>query len=240
MRVMRAAPSGWQYQGVDLGRSQYLMRWASPDPLVTEVLAGAVIDRFKPREPCNEAKLHKRTAHRITFSLRLIKPAALEAADCLLNGAYGLRAQYCHSPEAGSDANRTICRALASAIRTRVIRTNGIVSEQEFFALSDALCESLAMPSAKVWFDEKTGISPEDGEVISDVWSESRANPERVEKELPELSAQQVAAAIAQGRSVPRPLVLDVKAAFVEPNGCEYVALSKRNRPKQIHLMGWT
>lgn len=234
---------GWQYQHVDRSRSKLLMRAGSVDQLAAEVLAGVFIDDIRLREPCDEAKREKVIAHRVTFSLRPISEAASEAADRLLNGAHGLRAHYCYSPEEGSDANRAVCRSIMDAIQARTITSIRTITEQEYRALVDALGESLALSSAKVWFDpatDKRAVKLEDGEVVSDLWRQSRADPKGVEFALPGLSAQQIEASVAKGRSVPRPLALDVKAAFTEPDGAEYIPASKRTRPLQIHLMGWT
>jgi hypothetical protein len=236
-------PQGWQYQLVDRSRSELLMRMASLDQLVAEVLAGVVIEDIRLKEPCDEAKREKRIAHRVTFSLRPINETASDAADRLLNGAFGLRAHYCCSPEEGSSANSAVCRSLADAIRTRSVRSNGTIPGEQLHLLADALGESLLSSSAKVWFDPATDKRPgrfEDGEVFSDVWAQSRVDRKRVQSALPELSAQQIEASLSKGRSVPRPLALDVKAAFIGPDGLEYIPASKRTRHLQIHLMGWT
>jgi hypothetical protein len=236
-------PRGWQYQHIDRSRSELLMRTASLEQLAAEVFAGVVIDDIRLREPCDEAKREKLIAHRVTFSLRPVNEAASEAADRLLNGAYGLRAHYCYSPEEGSNANRTVCHSLVDAIQARTIRSNSTIPGQEYRALLDALGGSLAKSSAKIWFDPPTDKRPpklEDGEIVSDIWGQSRVDRKRVELALPELSAQQIEASLAKGRSVPRPLALDVKAAFTGPGGVEYIPVSKKTRSVQIHLMGWT
>jgi hypothetical protein len=236
-------PPGWRYQHIDRSRSELLTRTASLEHLAAEVLAGVVIDDIRLREPCDEAKREKLIAHRVSFSLRPVNEAASEAADRLLNGAYGLRAHYCYSPEEGSNANRSVCLSLVDALQGRTIRWNSTIPEQEYDALLDALGESLAKSSAKIWFDPPTDKRPprfEDGEIISDIWDQSRVDRKRVELALPELSAQQIEASLAKGRSAPRPLALDVKAAFTGLDGVEYIPASKKTRPLQIHLMGWT
>jgi hypothetical protein len=236
-------PHGWQYQQIDKGRSELLLQMASLDQLVAGVLAGVVIEDIRLKEPCDEAKRERRIAHRVTFSLRPTNEAAADAADRLLNGAFGLRAYYCCSPEEGSNANSVVCLSLADAIRARNVRSNGMIPGEQLHLLADALGESLCASSAKVWFDPLTDKRPgtfEDGEVSSDVWAQSRMDQKRVQSALPELSAQQVEASLAKGRRVPRPLALDVKAAFIGPDGVEYIPASKRTRHLQIHLMGWT
>ena len=215
----------------------------SLDELVAEVLAGMVIGDIALKEPCDEAKREKLIAHRISFVLRPVNETASRAADRLLNGAYGLRAHYCNSSEEGTEANGAICRALAEAIQKGTIRTDGDISGQQVTAHADAIGESLTKSSAKVWFDAPTDRRAarfDDGEVLSDVWAQSRKDPKRVESALPKMSPQQIGVSLAKGPSVPQPIALDVKAAFIAPNGMEYVPASKKTRALQIHLMGWT
>jgi hypothetical protein len=234
---------GWHYKNIDQARSELLMREATIDLLVVDVLEGVVIEGIDLKEPCNEAKRAGVVASRISFRLRPVSEAASDALDRLLNGSYGLRARYCHSPEDGSNANSVVCRALAQTIRARSIGLHSSVPEQQLLLLSDVLGESFAKPSAKIWFDAPTDKRPttvDDGEVFSDIWNQSRSDPKRVESALPELSPQQVQMSLSKGRSVPRPLAVDIKATFTEPNGVEYVTVGKRSRPLQLHLMGWT
>jgi hypothetical protein len=236
-------PNGWHYGGLTVSRSNSLTRKTSIDQLVADILAGAVVDNIKLKDRCDEAKREKLTAHRVSFGLRPTNEYAAEAMDQLLNGAFGLRARYCSSPEEGSIANASVCRAIAKAILAQQIGAGDDISERALFIMPNALGESLAKSSAKVWFDaptDKRGVESEDGEVFSEVWKQSRIDQERLTSMLPDLSPQQLKASLVKGLSVPRPLSLDVKAAFTERNGKEYVQGSKRSRAMQIHLLGWT
>jgi len=172
-------PHGWQYQRMDKSRSELLMRVASLDQLVAEILAGGIIEEIRLKELCDEAKREGRIAHRVTFSLRPINEAACVAADRLLNGAFGLRAHYCCSPEEGSNATSVVCRSLSDAVLTRSAGSSCQISGEQLHPLADALGESLLKSSAKVWFDPPTDKRPgrfEDGEVFSDVWARSRVD----------------------------------------------------------------
>lgn len=235
-------PRGWQYRRMDERRAEMLMRKNSLGQLVAEIVAGVVLGDILLKEPCGEAKRQRRIAHRVSFVLHPLNEAGVTAADRLLNGAYGLRAHYCNSPDEGAMANQVVCEALANAIQKRTIRTNP-ESAQHLDALIDTVGDSLAKLSAKLWFDvltDKRPPSTEDGEVLSETWAQSRQDPEAVKRALSELSPQQIEWSLAKGWSVPRPWALDVKAAFTEPNGMEYLPLSKKRRSLQIHLMGWT
>lgn len=214
------------------------MRTASLDQLVAEILTDMVFENLKLKEPCDEAQRKGLHAQRFSFSLRPTSQAACDAIDSLLNGAYGLRAHYCHSPEEGGSANSAVCHALAEAIQGLTISAGGNI-----FELPGELLKSLEKASAKIWFDDETdkrGVLIEDGELFSDTWIQSREDPQRVKLKLGELSAQQIETSLAKGRSMPKPLALTVKTAFTEPNGLEYIPASKESRSLQIHLMGWT
>jgi hypothetical protein len=194
-------------------------------------------------EPCDEAKLDKVIADRVSFHLQPNSPNAHDALDGLLNGAFGLRARYCLSPEQGSRATAFVCNAIAAAVLERKIGYVSGESNPQLTALAQAIVRSLLRPSAKVWFDpftDKRAAILDEGHVLSAIWDRSRRQPALVEAALSDLSPQQIEASLAKGRTVPRPALLDVKGAFVTAEGSEYIPRSKRTRALQIHLMGWT
>jgi hypothetical protein len=211
--------------------------------LVGDLLAHSDLCGIEVREPCDEAKLEKVVANRVSFQLQPRSANGRDALDRLLNGASGLRARYCLSAEEGRRANAFVCREVADAIRDWRIAFASGVSNDEAAALTQAMRSSLNKPSAKVWFDrptDKRAAAFSDGRVSSEIWDQSRRQPELVRSALPSLSPQQIEVSMAKGGTVPLPGFLNIKGAFVTAEGAEYVPASKRTRALQIHLMGWT
>ena len=236
-------PDGWQYSHLAPGRRQGLLEQFPLERLISDVIAHSDLCGVNLCECCDEAKLERVVANRVSFQLQPNTPSAHDALDRLLNGAFGLRARYCLSPEEGSCATAIVCSAIATAISELEIGSVSGVSSPQVTALGQAMVHSLSWASAKVWFDpptDKRAAAPDDGNVLSATWDRSRREPALVEAALADLSPQQIEASLAKGRTVPLPTLLDVKGAFVTAQGSEYVPRSKRTRALQIHLMGWT
>lgn len=236
-------PDGWQYSHLAPSRRQSLLEQLPLERLISDVLAHSDLCGVEPHESCDEAKLDKVAASRVNFQLQPNTSSAHDALDRLLNGAFGLRARYCLSPEEGSCATAFVCSSIADAILERKIGLVSGVSNPQVTALGQAMVHSLARPSAKVWFDpptDKRAAALDDGHVLSAIWNRSRHQPTLVEVALAHLSRQQIEASLAKGQTVPLPALQDVKGAFVTAEGSEYVPRSKRTRALQIHLMGWT
>lgn len=215
----------------------------SLEQMVVELLANSELRNVEPQEPCEEAKLDKLVANRVAFQLYPRTPSAHDAVDRMLNGPFGLRACYCISPERGSSATAHVCREITDAIRESRIGLASSVSNKEIVKLTQLIEPSLCLPSAKVWFDpptDKRAKSLEDGCVTAATWDKSRRQPQLVRTALPSLSPQQIEFSMMKGDTVPTPAFLDIKGAFVTHEGIEYVAVNKRTRSLQIHLMGWT
>lgn len=236
-------PRAWRYTALTHSRREALEEPLSLGHLVSALLAHSTLSGIDVRERCDEAKLQRVVANRVGFQVRPTTNNARDALDRLLNGAYGLRASYCVSPEEGIRATTFVCREIAVAIRKRSIGLASGVSNDDVAALNQAMKPSLTHPSAKAWFDpptDKRAVTLDDGHLSSAVWDRSRHLPEVVQTALPDLSPQQITVALAKGQSVPLPAFLDIKGAFVTGGGTEYVPESKRTRALQIHLMGWT
>ncbi len=236
-------PDGWQYSDLTPSRHQTLQEQLPLECLIGDMLAHSALCGVDVCEPCDEAKLEKVFANRVSFQLQPNTSSAHDALDRLLNGAFGLRARYCLSPEEGSCATAFVCGAIADAILERKIGLVRGVSNLQLTALAQAMVHSLLRPSAKVWFDpptDKRAAALDDGHVLSAIWDRSRRQPPLVEAALADLSPQQIEASLAKGRTVPLPALLDVKGAFVTAEGSEYIPRSKRTRALQIHLMVWT
>lgn len=236
-------PDGWRYTHLAESRLHILVEQLSLERLIGDVLAHSDLCGVDVREPCDEAKRDKVIANRVVFRLQPRNRSACDALDRLLNGAFGLRARYCLSPEEGSHATGFVCREIAGAIVERNIGVASGVPKEQIAALTQAVGYSLCQPSAKVWFDgpvDKCAADLNDGHLFSAIWDQSRREPALVEAALPCLSPQQIGASLAKGRTVPMPTALDVKGGFATAEGTEYVPRSKRMRALQIHLMGWT
>lgn len=217
-------PPAWLYTDLTHCRRQTLEKQLPLGRLVGDLLAHSDLCGIEVREPCDEAKLDKVVANRVSFQLQPRTAKARDALDRLLNGAFGLRARYCVSSEEGSRATAFVCREVAGAIRERRIGLANGVSNDEVTALTQVMAPSLNQPSAKVWFDpptDKRASTVDDGHVFSAIWDQSRRQPEFVQTALPGLSPQQIEVSMAKGRTVPLPAFLDIKGAFVTAEGTE-------------------
>lgn len=231
----------WRYRRLGNERLELLSKQVSIGFLADLLLAHSRLAELDPEERCEERA--GRGSSRVTFALLPECSAAADALDQLLNGAFGLRATYAACAELGASANQEICRSIASAVLTNRIRTSEPAGRLEM--LHSAVACSLSFPTAKVWFDGDTDRSSasvllQQGEVECSAWKP--VPDDEIEAFALQLGigVQQLEEAASKGRSVPRPLALDVKGAFIFANGDEYQALAKRQRPYQIHRLGWT
>lgn len=204
-------PDGWHYSDLTPSRRQSLLEQIPLERLISDLLPHTDLCRVDVCEPCDEAKLDKVIANRVSFQLQPNTSSAHDALDRLLNGAFGLRARYCLLPEEGSRATGFVCSAIVAAILERKIEPASGVSNRQVMALAQAMVHSLRLPSAKVWFDpptDKRAAVFDDGQVRSAIWDRSRRQPALVEAALSGLSPQQIGASLAKGRTVPLPALL--------------------------------
>jgi hypothetical protein len=171
-----------------------------------------------------------------------ISNASREAADYLMNGVSGLRATYASDHVVGSRVNSAVCQVIADAILDSRIKISRGTPNSVRETLRECVATSMSKLSAKVWYDSDTDKSSPDiqlGTVSCSVWEANWIQFRGLAERLG-LTDQQLQVSISKGKTVPRPRKLDVKGAFVYSDEQEYVALSKRTRPLQIHLVGWT
>ena len=189
-------------------------------------------------DPCDECKPNRLPpAHRVALELGgVCAPSSRRAFDRLLNGAYGLRARYALSAAYGQEATAQACRAIWDAVARGQLRTECDLT------LDNQV--SLYKTSAKVWFgsvSDKAGVSVEHAAVTCECWEDSRAADVNILRSKLEGSLDLQGINIGCERVALRiPMRLDVKGAFVCDDGTEYVAISKRTRSLQLHLLGWT
>lgn len=231
----------WRYRRLGNERLELLSKQVSIGFLVDLLLANSRLAELDPEERCEERA--GRGSRRVKFALLPEGSTATDALDQLLNGAFGLRATYAASAELGASANQEICRSVASAFLENRIRTSEPLRLLEI--LHSAIACSLSFPTAKVWFDAVTDRSSasvllEQGEVECSAWKPVPDDETEALALQLGIGVQQLEETASKGRSVPRPRALDVKGAFIFANGDEYQAQSKRQRPYQIHRLGWT
>jgi hypothetical protein len=231
-------PPGWRYENMLASRQVHLFQRVGLVDQVTDVIRACRITKFEPRDPCDECKLNRLPpAHRVTLESGACAPSSRRAFDRLLNGAYGLRARYALSAAYGQEATAQACRAIWDAVTRGQLRTEcGLVLDHP-----DSLCKT----SAKVWFDstvDKAAVHVEHAAVTCECWADSRAMDANILRSKFEgsLDLPGIQYRLRKGCTAPIPTRLDVKGAFVCDDGTEYVAISKRTRSLQLHLLGWT
>lgn len=231
-------PPGWRYENMLASRQAHLFQRVGLMDQVADVIRVCRITKFEPRDPCDECKPNRLPpAHRVALELGAYAPSSRRAFDRLLNGAYGLRARYALSAAYGQEATAQACRAIWDAVARGQLRTECDLT------LDNQV--SLYKTSAKVWFgsvSDKAGVSVEHAAVTCECWEDSRAADVNILRSKLEgsLDLQGIEYRLRKGSTAPIPMRLDVKGAFVCDDGTEYVAISKRTRSLQLHLLGWT
>jgi len=218
-------------------RQAHLLQRVTLANQVTDVIRACRITKFDLRDPCDECRVNRLPpAHRVTLELGASAPSNRRAFDRLLNGAYGLRARYALSPAYGQEASAQVCRGIWDAIAGGLLRAQCDLVEGHA-----SLCET----SAKIWFDSTVDKADANADLVTvtcERWRDSCSTDVNILLSQFEgsLDLQGIEYRMRKGRTAPTPMRLDVKGAFVRNDGREYVAISKRTRSLQLHLLGWT
>ena len=159
--------------------------------------------------------------------------------DLFFNSPCGYRGQYHKSRKVGEHANATLISRMANRL---IAYANGRTTKHGMDV--EAMRQSLAAGSAKIWIDEQGARSQRGGD-ITELKADLEVEPWRS-------TANAYVAAPAKypdpdreikavdGVKAPEGAILEVKGAFIDQDGQERVAEDKKDRSLQIHLYGFT
>jgi hypothetical protein len=171
---------------------------------------------------------------RVVFTLE-VQPRTL---DLFYNSPWGYRGQYCVSADNGLRCNRLLLDALMDSL-IACLRANARVSAGDV----DLACQSLQLPSAKIWIRENGQIDPKDytltEQVLHPPWlacaREARADLDANRNPTPAEKLNAIVGVRAAYGSV-----LDVKGGWITPNGTELIDDYKRHRAEHIRDYGFS
>ncbi len=159
--------------------------------------------------------------------------------DLFYNGPCGYRAQYHKSCKVGEHANAT----LISRIANRLIAYANSRTTKPGMEV-EAMRQSLAAGSAKIWIDEK-GARSQRGDDITELKADLEVEPwlstanayVAAPTKYPDPDREIKA---VDGVKAPEGTIVEVKGAFFDQDGQERVAENKKDRSLQIRLYGFT
>lgn len=210
--VVRAVD--WKFAaGFDVGRRRALEAWESFEAVTTAVVSEAK-DREVRQEACLTRNIPPAARIAVVFSV------SHATFDAFYNSPVGYRAQFLIDPDHGQAANARLIAQLAGE-----------------FALQwpiDPLLEpmtpanimhSLCCPSAKIWIHEDHLGSRVGGLLDVDKWRAAAASGVHKAR---------------LGLEAPTGFTLELKGAFVDSHGNEYVPDNKRRRRFELHDWGFS
>jgi hypothetical protein len=156
-------------------------------------------------------------------TLRAIFPVAVtpSTGDLIHNARDGLRARYWLDPDVGNKATRHLVELLKVRLLHSLPSDDLNVSNR--LLRCDAVAGALDLPSTKVWVHEKQLRSH--GQLLE----VARWALNETEENNPRL-----------WRWTPQASIVEVKTAWIEVDGTEWVSEGKKERAKQIHWWGYS
>lgn len=152
-----------------------------------------------------------------------------ETGDLFFNSADGLRSRYWQGPDLGDDATRYLIESLLAALlHSFEVGPVQVFGRAEPMNVEQASA-CLRARSAKVWVRERDDA----GNLMIDLSGAQLFVPRWADIE--DCAPQKTS-----WRWSPTSTEIDIKGAFIEPNGNEYVPNDKLERSLQIHRFGYS
>lgn len=218
-------PDEWDTSVLPDERKAYLNAGHQFEEIVAALLAEAAIvdadvDPCEARPPVAPAN-----ARRACFRLR-VSP---KTYDLFYNAPDGLRGRYWQGPDIGYLATRHVIDALTDRLMTH-FRSHppSTGTPQQSMSVAESRA-SLAAVSAKVWVRERDDA----GNTMISLCAAPQLSVQRWKE-------NEVATNNRNWRWTPIGDELEIKGAFLSPEGHEYIPESKRDRSCQIHRYGFT
>lgn len=206
---------------VSEARQKELLSITNFADVVARVADGAVICfAVEPRQnaPCLGA-------HRAVFRLRV----AQAAYDAFFNSPVGYRAQYCVAVEQGEQCNRELIAVLTpKCLAFAEGKAPSHFPEQ-------LIAASLAGQHAKIWIDETDLNGLEGTHITFQPWMAKAAAV--AEGTLADMAARSKA---ESGILAPVGTQLELKGAWIMPDGSECYDPAKEGRSREIHDYGFS
>lgn len=170
-----------------------------------------------------------------------VRPEFQFVVDCktfnlFFNSPVGYRAQYLLDPNEGQKQN---CQLIGQLLEKLVAHANGNIPRHPI--REDQLTSSLQCCSAKIWICEDAfDFTPKwNEEILVSTWCQHavEAFEAFANNRLPSPPEQEKA---IWGIQAPTGTVLEVKGAFLDPDGNEVVPKSKVHRRFEIQKYGWS
>ena len=178
-------------------------------------------------EPCEDSAPGMRDARRIVYGVRVGK----RTFDLLYNGRDGLRGRYYQGVDPGNLATRHLINLLKPKLLKSICRDPARSAGLRRLMTLVEVEASLDASSAKIWPRER------------DDAGNSRIAPNATPQlKVPRWAANEGLAG-SKGplwRWTPYHDEIEVKGAFLRPDGFEYVPAGKRDRSYHIHRYGYT
>jgi hypothetical protein len=216
----------WSTLALPADRRTYLDSGLSYEEIVEQSVAKANVNRVWIERYETPAPGEPNDARRVCFFVGVGK----QACDLLYNAPDGLRGRYWQSPDLGFLATKYLINALKPALMGFAIRNPPRPAPKAAGMDLTQVKASLEAPSAKVWVREKD----DKGDLLLKATKGSQLMVRRW------LENEKEAANKDMWRRTPFGDEVEVKGAFLGPDGEEYIPEVKRDRSCQIHRFGFT
>lgn len=218
-------------ESLDGPRRQFLMRPARPIAMATALLdhASATIVQYARGRPLEDSEARDAQGFaRVVVRLNFRSEVGEAVFDYLFNGCRGLRFYYAVAPLLGALLTRRLIRVLEPLLGPLLVGLEGADRER-------ARASYLGM-TAKLWPNERElQLAP-----VGSAPTEVDIGRWRHACEAWRFNAMNEDSKACWGIQVPRPRSFEIKGAFVNAAGSEWLPESKERRSEEIYQWGWS